>query len=217
MMTQEQKEKARELRRIRREKDPEAARRYQREWYAANSEKIAEYKRTKRERHPDAQKVYSKRWRDKNPGKQSKCSASWARRNRDKVNKRDKERLDSDPKYKLSRRLRNRLYHAVTNRGASKCDKSNSLIGCSIQFLMGYLESQFSGDMKWSNYGELWEIDHRIPCSSYDLTDESHQRSCFHYTNLQPMLVPDNRKKGSKIPETIQPEIPCPSNSSIGS
>lgn len=69
---------------------------------------------------------------------------------------------------------------------------------------MGYLEARFKLGMKWSNYGKVWEIDHRLPCASFDMTDESHQRSCFHYSNLQPLFVSENRQKHAKLPAVEQ-------------
>jgi hypothetical protein len=72
---------------------------------------------------------------------------------------------------------------------------------------MGYLEARFKPGMKWSNYGKMWEIDHRIPCASYDLSDPSHQRSCFHYSNLQPMFRGANQSKKDKLPPPHQAEM----------
>ena len=25
--------------------------------------------------------------------------------------------------------------------------------------------------MNWNNHGDVWEVDHIVPCSNYDLTD----------------------------------------------
>lgn len=48
--------------------------------------------------------------------------------------------------------------------------------------------------MTWDNLGE-WQIDHRKPCVSFDLTDPEQQRACFHYSNLQPLWEADNKAK----------------------
>ena len=51
--------------------------------------------------------------------------------------------------------------------------------------------------MTWDNHGEIWEIDHIIPCSKFNLTEEKQQKECFHYTNLQPLF------KTTKIAESF--------------
>lgn len=37
--------------------------------------------------------------------------------------------------------------------------------------------------MNWDNYGS-WHIDHIIPCSSWDLSNEDDIYKCFNYLNL---------------------------------
>jgi hypothetical protein len=72
-------------------------------------------------------------------------------------------------------------------------------LGCSLEELKVYLESKFQDGMSWENYGTVWEIDHIKPLSRYDLTDCRIQAELVHYTNLQPLLIEENRKKGNKI------------------
>jgi hypothetical protein len=61
-------------------------------------------------------------------------------------------------------------------------------LGSTIEECRLYLESQFKPEMTWENHGEVWEIDHIIPCSSFDLTDTEQQKQCFHYSNTQPLF-----------------------------
>jgi hypothetical protein len=62
------------------------------------------------------------------------------------------------------------------------------------------LEDQFEDGMAWENHGE-WHIDHRRPCSSFDLVNEEEQRMCFHHTNLQPMWGAENISKSDSFDE----------------
>jgi hypothetical protein len=86
------------------------------------------------------------------------------------------------------------MNYAVSN----KSESSASLLGCTIPFLLGYLQSKFTGDMTLENYGSVWEIDHIIPCSSFDLSVEDERHRCFGYKNLQPLTIAENRSKGAK-------------------
>lgn len=47
--------------------------------------------------------------------------------------------------------------------------------------------------MTFENHGVVWDIDHIIPCSAWDLSRPDHIRAVFHWTNLQPMLKVENR------------------------
>jgi hypothetical protein len=78
------------------------------------------------------------------------------------------------------------------------------LIGCEIDYLMYHLQHKFKKGMTWDNHGsgnngkgmKEWHIDHIKPCSSFDLSKPEEQQKCFHYTNLQPLWVKENWKKG---------------------
>jgi len=116
--------------------------------------------------------------------------------------KRDRERCKTDINYKVKKRLRTRIWNAL--RGLYKTDKTEILLGVSVDKLREHIESRFVVGMTWENYGD-WHIDHIVPCSSFDLSVEENQKKCFHYTNLQPLWASDNQSKGNKIiPSTHQ-------------
>ena len=72
------------------------------------------------------------------------------------------------------------------------------MLGCTPLQLKEHLESKFTGNMTWENYGFYgWHIDHIIPLSS--AKDEDGLKKLCHYTNLQPLWCKDNLSKGSKI------------------
>jgi hypothetical protein len=99
---------------------------------------------------------------------------------------------------KISNLLRDRIRCAMKRSIAKKSEKTMDLIGCSISFLMNYLEEKFQEGMTWDNQGK-WHIDHIVPCASFNLSNPEEQKVCFHYTNLQPLWALDNMRKGSKI------------------
>lgn len=98
-------------------------------------------------------------------------------------------KLKTDPIYRLQFNIRSRIKAAFRLKKATKCKKSEELLGCSIKIAKEHLQSKFLPTMTWENYGKYWHIDHIIPCNSFDLSNEDEQKKCFHYTNLQPLFA----------------------------
>lgn len=101
---------------------------------------------------------------------------------------------------KISKNIRKRVAKMITDKQIKPTSISKSL-GCSKEFLLKYLESQFQPGMTWENYGpsdknrKTWQVDHIIPVSLFDLTKEEEIKKCCHYSNLQPLWAEDNNKK----------------------
>lgn len=156
----------------------------------------------------DRMTEYNKRYWIETKEQQSEKHKQWARNNRDHINEYGRkykkiweaEQRATNPRFKLLKNLRSRLWHAVRDQNATKQNNTLELTGCTISFLKKYLESKFKDNMSWENYGE-WHVDHIKPCSKYDLTKEKEQYKCFHYTNLQPLWGSENCSKGSKYTE----------------
>jgi len=108
-----------------------------------------------------------------------------------------KQRLISDEDYRIGHNLRGRIRAAI--KSGVKTGDSIDLLGCPVDTLKRHLESQFTEGMTWDNYGFYgWHIDHIKPCASFDLTIDSEQKKCFHYSNLQPLWAKDNLQKGDR-------------------
>lgn len=105
-------------------------------------------------------------------------------------------RRPDEMNYYIASKLRARVRAALNHRGIKKKNKTFSLVGISsIDELKKHIETQFKPGMNWKNT----ELDHIIPCASFDLTKEEEQKKCFHYSNLQPLWPSENRKKWKKI------------------
>lgn len=115
---------------------------------------------------------------------------------REWVRKRQKERMETEPMFVMKRRLRNRLWYALKNKGWKKNSKLGDYIGCDYETLVKHLEAQFKDGMSWERQAEI-HVDHIIPLDSAK-TEEELLKLC-HYTNLQPLWGRENIKKGSKI------------------
>lgn len=117
-----------------------------------------------------------------------------------------KIKLANNPKLLLAKRLRNRIYVFIRNKGEVKLRSTKQMIGCSYDALKKHIESQFINGMSWDNIGK-WHIDHEKPLSS--AVDEKELIALNHYTNLRPLWAIDNLKKGSKYNGTVYQKRVC--------
>lgn len=118
------------------------------------------------------------------------------------VNNYYKARRKTDVLFNLKESLRGRIYHGLKSYlKEGKSTNSTQLLGCDMKTWKSHLESLFTPEMNWDNYGKnkYWEIDHIMPVDSFDLTQEENQKSCFHYTNTQPLTILQNQQKSNKI------------------
>ena len=115
-------------------------------------------------------------------------------------------RLKIDPAFRLAHGLRVRMRRAFKSQRAEKTKATFKLVGCTKEELRQHLASQFREGMTLENHGKVWHIDHIRPCASFDLSDPNQAILCFHYSNLQPLFVDENRRKGDRWePTEIRP------------
>lgn len=110
------------------------------------------------------------------------------------------KRRKTDESFVATMKLRGAVtYGIIRSKGTKKSQKTETLLGCTIAFAQAHIERQFVKGMAWSNR-EMWHIDHYIPCSAFDLTNERQQRLCNNWRNLRPLWKKDNIKKSTKLP-----------------
>lgn len=133
---------------------------------------------------------YNKLYRSNNKEKINKTIKTYQNNNKEKLYECSrvyhKTRYNQDPEFKLRRLLRDRILKLIINKNTTKT--ALLLLGCNYDYFKFHLESQFKPEMTWSNHGEIWEIDHIKPCSSFNLADIEQQKQCFHYSNTQPLF-----------------------------
>lgn len=162
-------------------------------WRIKNKDKEKKKKKEWKQNNKDMVNAANKRWRIKNKDKKKEADQKY-QNNRRKI----------DVKYRIKVNLRSRLYMALKNN--AKRTKTLDLLGCSIEDFKKHLELQFDDKMSWDNYGfgnDKWNIDHIVPCSYFDFSNQKDQELCFSYINMRPMWQIDNFKKASKINNDI--------------
>lgn len=121
-----------------------------------------------------------------------------------KKNEYTRNRRKTDIQFKIRSTLSGRIYSALKSN--KKSARTMELIGCSIEFLINHLESQFESWMSFQNHGKpkyeghrTWHIDHIVPCRFYNLKDSEQQKICFNWKNLRPLEGIENCAKQDKI------------------
>ena len=113
----------------------------------------------------------------------------WKKNNKEKLKIYEKNhRLKNKIFFQIKNSINCRIWEALKSNQQSKKYKGEEYLGCKIKDYKKYLESLFFPEMNWKNFGEIWEIDHIKPCSSFDLTNLEQQKQCFHYSNTQPLF-----------------------------
>ena len=123
---------------------------------------------------------------------------TYVKKNRAKINLYQKKKKDSDLNFKLAHNLRVRTNKAFKSLNVRKANKTFDLLGCSHLFFKNWIIHQFYGNMTLENYGSVWQIDHCLAVTYFNLLDENDIKKCFNWVNLRTMYVKDNIIKGDK-------------------
>ena len=200
------------------EKNPEKKLEYQRKYQEVNAEKVSEYYKQYYEKNYDEILEYSKNYYHNNKEQASQRSKEWREKNKERLQQyreENKEHINQLSAFSRKKRRENdvsfRLREVVSNsvRKMLKKNKSSYRKDASIlQYLSftpdqlkEHLQSQFSAEMSWENYGTYWEIDHIYPQSllPFSSLEEKNFQVCWSLSNLQPLPKKENKEKSNKI------------------
>lgn len=149
-------------------------------------------------RNKDKISIYNKIYKETNKETISEYNKSYNILNIEAIRKRHNEnqklRRLNDLSFKLAQNCRNKIRKYLCGNL-----KSFKLIDCSSEFLKEWLISNFSENMTMENYGSYWHMDHVIPCSLFDFTNNDDIKNCFKWTNIQPMEGKLNIIKNNNI------------------
>ena len=109
---------------------------------------------------------------------------------------RDCER--DDPKEKFKRYVRTRIYNCLK---VHKAKSSIEYLGTSTNDYLDWIMT-YNSDYNLDNYGPVWHIDHVIPISHFDLSNENEQLLAFNWRNTMPLSAHENLKKNNRIDTT---------------
>jgi hypothetical protein len=174
--------------------------------------KICRSEYDKQYRALNKEKVYAKcrEWNNLNKSKLVETTQTWIENNKDRhkeiknnsfkkymsnpenKNKRreydreyTKQKRQTNTEYQIKDSIGSMVYYHLKER---KSEHTIEYLGCPINEYVVYLENMFLPEMDWSNYGVIWEIDHIIPISSFDLNQEKYIYEAFNYQNTQPLF-----------------------------
>lgn len=125
---------------------------YRRSYYRKNKEHLLNYAKSYQGRNKELVQKRNKKWRKLNSERLSEYSREWDREHKEHVRKRSavywKNKYHTDISFRIAHNLRCRLKSAL--KGQTLPQKE---LGCSVEFLLRYLESKFQPGMSWDNYG----------------------------------------------------------------
>jgi hypothetical protein len=125
------------------------------------------------------------------------CGSDYHRNHRDHYNELAVTRRANNPTARISNKLRLRINAILTKN--VKSSATADIIGIDQETFLEWISYQFTPEMNYGNYGTIWNFDHIIPMSHFNLLDETELKKCMHFTNIQPILVIKNREKFNHI------------------
>ncbi|SRR6266404_4681808 len=165
--------------------------------YAANIVERQNAARVYGRDHSEDRKIKSAKWREENPEKVRVNTARWNTENARYLVEFAVANRAANPDVRMIHNTRTRILQVL--KGKYKSAHTVELLGCSIEDLKIHIEAKFTQGMTWDNQGKSWHLDHIQPCASFDLSDPEQQRTCFHYTNLQPLGKKENMYWGDEV------------------
>ncbi len=162
--------------------------------YVKNKDKILEKSREYYKNNKDKYEVWRNKYAENNKERLLSARRRW-----------EKERMETDLNYLLQKTLRSRVRMALKSAGGRKAQRTEELIGCTIQEFRSYIESQFTEGMSWDNWAfDGWHLDHRIPISWFNLENPNCRALAFSYKNMQPLWWEENFAKNNRYSHKLE-------------
>jgi hypothetical protein len=169
-------------------------------------ERKAEYREYMRRRRAEARALGitlpGDTWNRDNPERRRETERAWRERNPElarEITRRKQAERRSTPWGRINNNVTAVLHYGVRVASTQRGKYSNA-VGYTWAELRAHLEAQFTPAMNWDNWGDVWELDHIKPLSSfkYQSLDDPLFRECWALANLRPLLRLENATKGNK-------------------
>lgn len=148
-------------------------------------------------------KKRTKNYRSNNLEIVKKMVSNYTKSHREEINKKTRDRMLTDPLFKLRTNIRNSIKDSFRCKKHKKTCKTVEILGCSFEEFKLYIESQFEPWMTWENHGVYsskkitWQLDHKTPISLAKTKDDVIRLN--HHTNFQPLEALKNILKSNKV------------------
>ena len=143
----------------------------------------------------DRKAAYDKIWYEKNKLKQAEHNKKSYEENKEKRFEYQNNRRQNDEKLRTRLYLSSSLATTLKRSGAVKKNKTMTYVGCSKEELLLHLQS--TKKPEWED--EQLHIDHIIPSSLYDHSNEDEIYKCWNWRNLRYLPAEENISKGNKL------------------
>lgn len=216
-----------ECAKVRRDKNKDEMKKYQKEWYSQNKEKKLEQSNKWKKENKEKRKETNKKYREKNREKENEYHRQYYRkniekcrgqarnkyhnnieRNRELARNRRRKKYEEDVNFKIKANVQRSINKAIS--GDFIYDKNfERLLGYKTKDLLKCLAGKFEDWMNWDNYGrqnkekETWQIDHIIPQRMYDFCKDEEIKKCWDLRNLRPLNSKENNIKHGKVDWTL--------------
>lgn len=158
------------------------------EYSIKNKNKINEYSKQHYKNNTEYYKEYDRQRSEKR--KILRRTEDYKQKARDYENNKRK----TDIHYRLDRNILSYISRILKNKNSPIIEK---LYGYSSKQLREHIESQFTPEMNWDNYGSYWELDHIIPRYQfyYESYEDEQAKQCWALSNLRPLTIEENRTR----------------------
>lgn len=145
--------------------------------------------------HKEERLSYQNKYRLEHRDEINKKKHKYYYQNRDRLLEVRKQSYKLNPKRKIDNIAFKAIYTAIKEKRENS--NWNLYFSFSISEFLNHIESLFTSEMNWKNYGSYWEVDHIVPRIRFyyeKYTDEQFKQ-CWSLDNIRPLTIKENRER----------------------